>query len=74
VLDIFAGSNTTGRSAERLGRHWLAVDCDREYVAASALRFLDDWADQEIRDHLERIRRGGRWGRIDAPRPLSLVA
>lgn len=42
VLDIFAGSNTTGEAAERLGRRWIACDLDREYVAASVFRFVED--------------------------------
>lgn len=45
VLDIFAGSNTTGEVAERLNRKWISCDLDREYVNASALRFFgDDYA------------------------------
>jgi site-specific DNA-methyltransferase (cytosine-N4-specific) len=44
VLDIFAGSNTTGEAAERLGRRWLAFDEVREYLAASIFRFIDDQA------------------------------
>ena len=40
VLDIFAGSNTTGFVAEKLGRKWLAFDLEPQYVAASAFRFL----------------------------------
>jgi site-specific DNA-methyltransferase (cytosine-N4-specific) len=40
VLDIFAGSNTTGWVAESEGRRWLAFEEDRAYVAASAFRFL----------------------------------
>jgi site-specific DNA-methyltransferase (cytosine-N4-specific) len=39
VLDPFAGSNTTGRAAEDLGRRWLAVEIKAEYVRASAIRF-----------------------------------
>jgi site-specific DNA-methyltransferase (cytosine-N4-specific) len=39
VLDPFAGSNTTGRAAEDLGRMWLAIDVEAEYLKASALRF-----------------------------------
>lgn len=42
VLDIFAGSNTTGMVAEQLGRRWLSFDLDQAYVAASALRFAKD--------------------------------
>lgn len=49
VLDIFAGSNTAGEVAERLGRRWMAFEERREYVAASAFRFTDEGADlQEI--------------------------
>jgi DNA modification methylase len=39
VIDFFAGSNTTGMVAERLGRRWMSCDMDRGYVAASAFRF-----------------------------------
>lgn len=42
VLDIFAGSNTTGEAAEQLGRRWIACDLDRDYVAASVFRFCED--------------------------------
>jgi DNA modification methylase len=41
VVDIFAGSNTTGRAAEDLGRRWLGYELNAEYLAASAFRFLD---------------------------------
>jgi DNA modification methylase len=39
VIDIFAGSNTTGQVAESLGRRWKAFDLDRAFLAASAFRF-----------------------------------
>jgi site-specific DNA-methyltransferase (cytosine-N4-specific) len=58
VADVFAGSNTTGAAAERLGRRWLAVECDRDYAAASALRFLDGWPDSAVRDFLDEARHG----------------
>lgn len=41
VLDIFAGSNTTGSVAEREGRRWLSFELDLNYVAASAFRFIN---------------------------------
>lgn len=47
VVDIFAGSNTTGFVAETEGRRWLSFDENRDYVAASALRFLPKSADIE---------------------------
>lgn len=41
VLDIFAGSNTTGLAAETTQRRWLAFEKDQQYLAASIFRFLD---------------------------------
>jgi site-specific DNA-methyltransferase (cytosine-N4-specific) len=41
VLDIFAGSNTTGEAAEDNQRRWIAFEIERKYLAASALRFID---------------------------------
>lgn len=48
VLDIFAGSNTTGEVAEREGRHWMAFEELRPYVAASAFRFADEGTDLRL--------------------------
>jgi DNA modification methylase len=42
VLDPFAGSNTTGRVAETLDRHWLAFELDESYVQASQFRFEEN--------------------------------
>lgn len=39
ILDPFAGSNTTGAAAERLGRRWLAVEGDASYIEGSKGRF-----------------------------------
>jgi DNA modification methylase len=39
VVDPFAGSNTTGRVAEDLGRRWIAIENSAEYLRASGLRF-----------------------------------
>lgn len=39
VLDPFAGSNTTGAVAERLGRRWLSFEAVKDYVTNSRLRF-----------------------------------
>jgi site-specific DNA-methyltransferase (cytosine-N4-specific) len=39
VLDVFAGSNTTGFVAEQMGRKWLAFELRLEYAQSSALRF-----------------------------------
>jgi DNA modification methylase len=42
VLDVFAGSNTTGTVAESLERKWLAFESKHEYLITSAFRFLED--------------------------------
>jgi hypothetical protein len=39
VLDPFAGSNTTGFAAERLGRRWVSIEAMAEYGEQSAIRF-----------------------------------
>ena len=39
VLDPFAGSNTTGAAAERLGRRWIALEPNVEYLRGSRGRF-----------------------------------
>lgn len=39
VLDPFAGSNTTGATAERLKRRWISIETNKEYVDASRGRF-----------------------------------
>jgi site-specific DNA-methyltransferase (cytosine-N4-specific) len=40
VLDIFAGSNLTGRVAEDLERNWLSFEQQEQYVQTSQFRFL----------------------------------
>ncbi len=39
VLDPFAGSNTTGAAAEKLGRHWWAIEPNEQYLLGSRGRF-----------------------------------
>jgi DNA modification methylase len=60
VLDIFAGSNTTGQVAEIENRRWLSFELSREYVAASAFRFIGREAGPtELRHLYDRITAGG---------------
>lgn len=40
VLDIFAGSNTTGQVAQRSARKWIAFEYDSDYIDTSRFRFL----------------------------------
>lgn len=39
VLDPFGGSNTTGAAAESLGRRWISIEADRNYIYGSLGRF-----------------------------------
>jgi len=39
VLDPFAGSNTTGAVAEKLGMRWISIELLEEYLIASKFRF-----------------------------------
>lgn len=39
VMDIFAGSNTTGQAAEELGRRWLAIEKSFHYIKGQLFRF-----------------------------------
>lgn len=39
VFDPFGGSNTTGAAAERLGRRWIAVEPNKDYLQGSRGRF-----------------------------------
>jgi DNA modification methylase len=39
VLDPFAGSNTTGAVADKLGRRWFAIETIEEYLQGSTFRF-----------------------------------
>lgn len=39
VLDPFAGSNTTGATAESLGRRWLSIEANNDYARSGLGRF-----------------------------------
>ena len=41
VLDPFGGSNTTGSAAQQLGREWITMEPQVEYIQGSRGRFLD---------------------------------
>lgn len=47
VVDIFGGSNTTGEVAERANRTWLTFELDKDYLAASAFRFMGKGKDKD---------------------------
>ena len=56
VLDIFAGSNTTGAAAEELGRRWIAFELEREYLATSAFRFLPEASESMVKSLYAQLR------------------
>ncbi|MEP7168944.1 MAG: site-specific DNA-methyltransferase [Bacteroidota bacterium] len=58
VLDIFAGSNTTGEVAERMNRKWLAFELNQQYVASSAFRFLEKGYDKYAKSIFQDIYKG----------------
>ncbi|HWQ54042.1 MAG TPA: site-specific DNA-methyltransferase [Bryobacteraceae bacterium] len=39
VLDPFGGSNTTGAAAEKLGRRWISIEPNKDYISGSRGRF-----------------------------------
>lgn len=53
VLDIFAGSNTTGVTAEQLKRRWLSFELEHEYLISSIFRFLDNEKNQNIKSIID---------------------
>jgi DNA modification methylase len=59
VLDVFSGSNTTGRVAEDLGRRWMSIEIDAEYAAMSAARFAEDLSIPQIGNLVAKIQRDG---------------
>ena len=71
VVDIFAGSNTTGAVAERLGRRWKAFELDREFLAASLFRFCEGEPVEEQKRLFQSIRSGAF---VDLRNPALSVA
>lgn len=60
VLDIFSGSNTTGRCAEELRRQWISIEERRDYAALSAIRFMESWDIERVRPTIEQLEKDGR--------------
>jgi site-specific DNA-methyltransferase (cytosine-N4-specific) len=74
VLDIFAGSNTTGQVAEAEGRKWLAFEERPDYVASSAFRFLEKGTDEKVvKDIFDSMMRGSTIYIEQVKKQLSLI-
>jgi hypothetical protein len=71
VVDIFGGSNTTGETAEELGRRWLYLESDPEYAIASAFRFMGDWASDDVAKYISAARRGKTPFKIDEQKGIN---
>ena len=52
VFDPFAGSNTTGATAEKLKRKWLTIEIDREFADQSVFRFEDKELNANLKIHI----------------------
>ena len=75
VLDIFAGSNTTGQVAEAEGRKWLAFEQRQDYVASSAFRFLEKSTDEAlIQDIFDSMMKGQTVYIEQVKKQFSLIA
>ena len=57
-LIFLRGSNTTGQVAELLERKWVAFELNREYLAASAFRFMDSATNEELKSIYTEITTG----------------
>jgi DNA modification methylase len=73
VLDIFAGSNTTGEAAEKLDRKWIAMEMEHSYLAASAFRFVDELNSEEARGLYSRLTQAPSVEEYIAPGQKSLM-
>lgn len=58
VVDIFSGSNVTGRVAEAEGRRWVSCELDLGHARLSSVRFMDGWSDERIRAAWETLSEG----------------
>ncbi|MCC7006178.1 MAG: site-specific DNA-methyltransferase [Ottowia sp.] len=58
VIDIFAGSNTTGYVCEQEQRRWLAFEQIPEYLSASIFRFMKEESIEEIKSIYDYLIKG----------------
>ena len=80
ILDPFFGSGTTGAVAKRLGRHWIGIERERDYVALAEerLRTVQVASTEGARGHAFEVEpaahplRPGRRARTAEPRRSSL--
>lgn len=74
VLDIFAGSNTTGAAAESVGRKWISFEQNIEYLAASTFRFFDSsYRNEDVLTMFEKLTDGKETFIIKSDIQLKLI-
>lgn len=52
VFDPFAGSNTTGATAEKLKRKWLMIEIDPEFANQSIYRFEEKELEVDLKIYM----------------------
>lgn len=72
VVDIFAGSNTTGSVAEKFGRRWIAMELDADYIAGSALRFMEHLPESTVCETFKKVSSSRRQQPVDLSGPPLL--
>jgi len=70
IIDPFAGSNTTGATAEAQKRRWISGDLVLEYIAASIFRFATDRNDILIEQVFKSLMSGTN-GSYEIPRCIN---
>jgi DNA modification methylase len=74
VVDIFAGSNTTGFVAEKEDRCWLAFDNELQYLATSSFRFMDEnISDNDLSVTYQKIMAGNQIQIIPDSKQLTMI-
>ena len=58
VIDIFSGSNTTGKVCEDTKRKWLSIDNSLDYASLSAIRFMEGFSTAEMQERVQKMNDG----------------
>ena len=53
VLDPFCGSSTTGVACKKLGRKYIGIDHEPEYIELSVRRLQNSWREENLMNGLQ---------------------
>jgi DNA modification methylase len=67
VLDPFAGSNSTGYAAEKLGRKWIGIEKSDEYLKGSMFRFFRPRIVRRMWTEIEAVRKAREFQTLPDP-------